>query len=174
MKTKLLLGLGLFSISFLAYADQGVHYALTNTSTFNIPSPIRVTGGYLEYQFSGLYLPLHCPVTPVRVDLSMVTNQPLLLEVGTPNRFTFTFPPSVEDCFGVYGGSDKYPLSGATVHLHITEVDGVKKQDGDCDISPEGTGVVKDTYPFLNAQISKTTDGGFNCSMTMLMSSEKK
>lgn len=167
MKTKLLLGFSLLLIPFMAYADnEEVQFALINSSSSLVPKPIHVTAGYISYNFmpNGTdEVPAGCPTwdNQENVNLATIVNLPLpILPVSFGKEATFTFhlPSSMAACF-------KGSIS-AIVQLSITEIDGIKKQEGtSCGVYT----YVNPTYSIGHASINIIkTDGNFYCNAVAL------
>jgi hypothetical protein len=151
MKKKLLLGLGLLSVPFMAYAEGKVQFNLLNTSPSLAYPTVQVEQGLLSYfyiSYGGTPVPAGCPVSNHRafVQLSDLTPVPFSVSKVTPSTFTFT-PPDLSACMV---GQDIY----AIVTLHITKVNEIYGKA--CSVQP-GMTSVHDIVK-TNIDITRTSD----------------
>lgn len=123
MNRKLILGLGILAIPFIANADSAVFNLLNDSGS--IVNPIKVTAGYISYNYYYYgTVPPGCPTGVQTVDLSTVIHLPVKVGTDTSIPVPFT-PPEISKCL-----TD--PSSAVETAMFVTEVDGKSKQSGSC------------------------------------------
>lgn len=140
----------LLCLSFLPLATfaGSVQYALINDFS-SIQDPINITEGYISYYFNG---PTASQCPKAIVDLKTVTTVPLAIKKGTASKFTFKTSSEFDSCLG--GGNF------GIIELHITQVDGINKDDGSCKTYTS----IQDPQQNLNAnQAIIEQTNGFYC-----------